>query len=372
MKILIYQPRVSYFLGGGEVYPLQNARFFAKLGHNVTILTTRAPFLKECDYFIDFVKNNKDVKIEYLDLDDNFKDIYDEPAGINWRRWDRECLWVARLGYEYIRKHKFDVVCVHAVIDALAVPFNQKHVLHLHGSPLEINYICELILEKEKNLIAVSNKVANKWIEFGAHPEIKICTNAIDDSVFFPDPTVEKDTDLVFVGRLIPIKGVQHILEALKILKDNYNLHLTFSVVGDGPYKEQLEKLTEQWGLEKQVTFHGTVSQEQLIKAYRSAKIAVLPSFDKEGIMSTLLEAVSCGTPAITTKGTSMEEFAKNNENALLVEPESATDLSDKIYQLLTDKKLASRLRENGLKAVKEQYLWLAKAKQLINLYEEF
>jgi len=76
MKILIYQPRVSYFTGGGEIYPLQNAKFFTKLGHDITILTTRADFLTPSDYFTNFIKNNKDVKIKYLDLDESFKDIY--------------------------------------------------------------------------------------------------------------------------------------------------------------------------------------------------------------------------------------------------------------------------------------------------------
>lgn len=97
MKILIYQPRASYFVGGGEVYPLQNAKFFAKLGHDVTLLTTKADFLEESEYFKDFIKENPGVKIEYLILDDNFKEIYDIPAGIDWTRWDRESLWVARL-----------------------------------------------------------------------------------------------------------------------------------------------------------------------------------------------------------------------------------------------------------------------------------
>ncbi|MCK9575427.1 MAG: glycosyltransferase family 4 protein [Clostridia bacterium] len=371
MKILIYQPRVSYFTGGGEIYPLQSAKFFAKLGHDVTILTTRATFLIPSNYFVDFINSNKNVKINYLDLDENFKDIYDEPAGINWLRWDRECLWVARLAYQYISNHKFDIVAVHSVVDALAVPFGQKHVLHLHGTPLEINYICKLILEKEKNLIAVSNKVANKWINFGAYPKIKISTNAIDDSVFFPSPNLKRDIDLLFVGRLIPIKGVQYILQALKILKDKNNLTPNISIVGDGPYKDDLKKLSKELSVDKQVEFCGFVSQNDLIKAYQRSKIAVLPSYDKEGIMSTLLEAASCGTPAITTRGTSMEEFAKDNKNALLVEPENAVDLSNKIYKLLTNIELVNKITENAFNTVKSEYIWSTKAQQLIEFYKE-
>lgn len=371
MKILIYQPRASYFTGGGEVYPLQNAKFFAKLGHDVTILTTKADFLVPSEYFTNFVNDNKRIHIEYLELDDNFKSIYDEPAGIDWRRWDRESLWVSRLAYEYISKHEFDIIAIHNVIDSLAVPFGHKHVLHLHGTPSELNYICSLILEKEKNLIAVSNNVANKWISLGAYPNMQIVTNAIDDTIFNVNENISRDIDLLFVGRLIPIKGVQYILNALKILKDKYNLTPNFSVIGDGPYKDELIELAKELGVDNQTKFHGLVSQDFLITSYQSAKVAVLPSYDKEGILSTLLEAASCGTPAITTKGTSMEEFANNNKNALLVEPESAEDLAEKINTLLTDTNFASKLAQNALNTVKEEYTWLSKAKQLIQIYDE-
>ena len=80
MKILVYQPRASYFVGGGEVYPLQNVKFFARLGHDVTLLTTRADYLKQSLYFENFVKENPKVKVEYLELDENYKEIYDTPA----------------------------------------------------------------------------------------------------------------------------------------------------------------------------------------------------------------------------------------------------------------------------------------------------
>lgn len=371
MKILIYCPRLSYYTGGGEIYPLQTAKFFARLGHDATVLTVSADYLEFSDYFKNFMAENKDVHIEFLKLDKHFEDIYSVPAGADWTRWDRESLWVSRLAYQYLSQNKFDIITVHNVIDSLAVPFDCRHVLHLHGSPFEINYICKLILEKEKNLIAVSENVKRKWIDFGAYPDIKISTNAIDDSVYFEDPSQPRDIDLLFVGRLIPIKGVQHILQALKNLKEQKNFTPNFTIIGKGPYREELEALTEKLGLTDQVQFLGLVSNEVLRKSYRSAKLAVLPSYDKEGIMSTLLEAAACKTPAITTRGTSMEEFAKNDENALLVNQEDPDDLTEKIYKMLTDKEFSDRIANNAYNTIKEKFTWVAKAKELLKLYEE-
>lgn len=371
MKILIYQPRASYFVGGGEVYPLQNAKFFAKLGHDVTLLTTKADFLEESEYFKDFVRENKNIKIEYLILDNNFKEIYDIPPGIDWTRWDRESLWVARLAYEYLNKYDYDIIAIHNVIDTLAVPFNKRHILELHGSPTELNYICKLVLEREKKLIAVSQNVKEKWIKLGASTDIAICTNAIDDTAFVADKLNKRNLDLVYVGRLIPIKGVQYVLKALKILKDKYNLRPNFKIIGKGPYIDELKNFSNDLKINDQVIFAGHVSQKELVESYQSAKIAVLPSYDKEGIMSTLLEAASCMTPSITTRGTSMEEFAKDNENALLVNPSDAEDICEKIYMLLTDENLAKRIALNAYTAVKKDYTWLSKAKELLKIYEE-
>ena len=321
MKILVYQPRASYYTGGGEVYPLQNCKFFVKLGHDVTLLTTKSSFIKESDYFIKFKEENPLVKIVYLELDENYKEIYERTPGMDWERWDEESLWVSRLAYTYLLNNKFDIVAIHNVIDDLAVPDNVRHVLHLHGSPNEMNYICKLILKKEKNLIAVSKNVRDKWTNIGVTNSIKICTNAIDENTFYWNKAKERVNDILFVGRLIPIKGVDYIIKAMKMLKDEYNLDLKLSIIGQGPYFDTLKKLTKKLDLESNVEFLGLVSNEKLIEMYQTSKIAVLPSFEKEGIMSTLLEAASCHTPSITTRGTSMEEFAKNDLNALLVNP---------------------------------------------------
>lgn len=371
MKILVYQPRASYYTGGGEIYPLQNVNFFAKLGHDVTLLTTKASFLEKSEYFTNLIKENPLIKVEYLCLDKNYENIYKNQPGVNWARWDKESLYVSHLAYKYMDSHDFDIISIHNVIDTLAVPLGRTHVLHLHGAPVEINYICKLILEQEKNLIAVSNKVAEKWKELGAFSKMKICTNAIDENVFIYDPSIPRDLDLLFVGRLLPIKGVQTILSSLKLLKDKYNMTPKFRIIGQGPYKEYLQKLTNELEIDNQVEFCDLVSQDFLVKSYQSAKVAVLPSFDKEGIMSTLLEAASCKTPAITTRGTSMEEFAKNDENALLVNPRDEVDLCEKIHEMLINEILNKKIANNAFTSVRKDYTWLSKTKQIIEIYKE-
>ena len=57
MNIAIYQPRVSYYVGGGEILPLDHGMFLKKCGHKITIITTRASFIKESEYFKNYKKS---------------------------------------------------------------------------------------------------------------------------------------------------------------------------------------------------------------------------------------------------------------------------------------------------------------------------
>lgn len=67
-----------------------------------------------------------------------------------------------------------------------------------------------------------------------------------------------------------------------------------------------------------------------------------------------------------------MEEFAKQDVNAILVKPENSRDLSEKIYDVLTDSHKRTQIANNAYNAVLKDYTWLAKAKELINIYQVF
>jgi len=65
MKIAIYQPRISYYVGGGEVVPLEMAKYFASHGHDVTIVTSKTP-MGFSEYFDSYRRQNHKIKFVYL------------------------------------------------------------------------------------------------------------------------------------------------------------------------------------------------------------------------------------------------------------------------------------------------------------------
>ncbi len=111
MKIAIHQPRLSYYIGGGERVPLEQAKYLARLGHKVTIVTTDAD--RKSSLFRLFVEENPLVRIEAIRLSDKLKYLYKTELGQNRRRVDAESMEFGRLTKKYYKEIYFDIVATH-------------------------------------------------------------------------------------------------------------------------------------------------------------------------------------------------------------------------------------------------------------------
>jgi len=121
-----------------------------------------------------------------------------------------------------------------------------------------------------------------------------------------PDLERRKDT-LLYVGRLIQYKGVDHVLEAMRSLKDAGNLvHLR--IVGTGPEEAILQKRASDLGLAEQITWLGDVSDGELTNEYATASCLILLSA-AEAYGLVVAEALSCGTPCIVADMEALSEF---------------------------------------------------------------
>ncbi len=102
---------------------------------------------------------------------------------------------------------------------------------------------------------------------------------------------------LLFVGRLLPGKGVENLLRALaaSVFKQ-----ATLEIIGDGPQRCELERLAVELGLSHRVRFHGAIARDKLPRWYRNASIFVNPSFSEGGPL-TVLEALAMGVPVVST-----------------------------------------------------------------------
>lgn len=185
-------------------------------------------------------------------------------------------------------------------------------------------------------VIAVSRHLAAQAIALGADPaRVHTVYNGIDTRTFSPGPrdTARKelgiegsDPLILFVGNLVPIKGLGTLVEALASL-DRTGLRFQAALVGDGPLRGELKARIAALGLSGRVHVMGSCPQSQLPHWYRAAHVLVLPS-RSEGIPNVLLEAAACGTPFVATRVGGIPEVSPATS---LVSPGDPAELTQRI-----------------------------------------
>jgi len=256
---------------------------------------------------------------------------------------------------------------VHYAPAAIYVPKNTNTILFLHGVPSKyqtVNYVATKVADK---LLSVSKSIVDGWDKlFSTGSGIEVLYNAVDSDLFFPK-NLEKNIDILYLGRLIEIKGVQHLIEAVSILKKQ-NTDISLTIAGTGPYKEELEKIVQKHGLEKSVEFYGYVKEEDKNDLYNKSKICVFPSYAKEGVLTTMLEAAATETAIITSNCCGMIDFMVDNHNGLLFEPQNPHDLSQKIKVLLEDNAQGKDLARHARMDILSDWTWSKHAEKFVKI----
>jgi glycosyltransferase involved in cell wall biosynthesis len=177
----------------------------------------------------------------------------------------------------------------------------------------------------------------------------------IDTDLFVPADR-KKNTDpvrLLFVGRLVPEKGCQLLLQALRKLR-NDGSDVVLSVCGDGTYRSQLEALTKRLDLRDVVTFHGELSGQKLINTMQEADISVVPSLWEEQFGLTAAEAMSCGLPVVGSLGGGLQWIVK--EGGLGFERGDLEGLTRNLDYLISHPEIREKMGRQARQLAVEKY----------------
>lgn len=143
---------------------------------------------------------------------------------------------------------------------------------------------------------------------------------------------LKKDTyNIVYVGRLERVKGVDLLLKAVDEVKEKYPIKV--SIVGDGTEKESLKKLAEQLGISDITTFYG--QQKEVIPFLKMASIFVYPSICQEIFGISIVEAMAFGIPCISNAVGGIPEIIENGKSGFLCETISSENLAEKLDKVL-------------------------------------
>ncbi|MGD0327099.1 MAG: glycosyltransferase family 4 protein [Halobacteriota archaeon] len=170
---------------------------------------------------------------------------------------------------------------------------------------------------------------------------------------------------ILFVGRLSSVKGVDDLVKAAKIVLSQVS-DATFVIVGDGEERERLKRLAR--GYEDRIKFCGHISRAALLKLYTSSSALVLPSFTRlEAFGLVLLEAMACETPVIASKIPGVLDVV--GEGGLLVKPQDPSCLANAILEILENPTNARSMGKKGRRRVEQKYDWKIIAQEILDLY---
>jgi glycosyltransferase involved in cell wall biosynthesis len=190
------------------------------------------------------------------------------------------------------------------------------------------------------------------------------------DATFFHPPDAPRQRDrVVFVGRLLPHKGVDLLIEALPP-------ELTLTVCGQ-PYHDDYYQRLQTLARDKSVEFVLDATDATIRELYRRAWANVLPSVYRDCYGTTYaapelmgftnLEAMACGTPAISTRVAAMPEFIRDGETGFVVRDRD--ELADRLRRLADDPTLVERMGRRARRAVEDEFDLKVAGRKLLDVY---
>ncbi len=386
MKILMltweYPPRI---VGGIARVVHDLSKRLIKDGHEVTVVTYR---------------DNADVP------------EYENDKGVNVYRVDNYIIhpnnfidWILQLNFNLVSKATeiinkeggFDVIHAHdwlvanaakALKNAYGIPV----VATIHATEAGRNsgihddtqrYIndTEWMLTYEASEVIVNSNYMKNELQrlFGLpYEKINVIPNGINLSNF---TGIERDYDfrrqyamdnekiILYVGRLVYEKGIQHLIAAMPKVLSNYH-DAKLIIAGRGGMMDQLRQEASNLGLNNKIYFTGYLDSKQVQKMYKCADVAVFPStYEPFGIVA--LEAMLAGVPTVVSDVGGLDEIVTHGVDGMKAYAGNANSIADSITALLYDHQLATNVAKKAKQKVKEQFNWEKIAQDTHFTYEK-
>jgi glycosyltransferase involved in cell wall biosynthesis len=179
---------------------------------------------------------------------------------------------------------------------------------------------------------------------------------------------------LVFVGRLVPEKGVADLLRAVSMLREAFPGTIVH-IIGDGPSRDELEREARALGVADCVRFPGWLSQDEVHEHLRDADVLVGPSrpgedgtLEAQGL--ALAEAMLAGLPVVASAVGGIPDAIRHEETGLLVRPGQPREIADAVRRLVSEPGLAERLAAAARALAQAEYTREASAMRFSALYE--
>jgi len=271
----------------------------------------------------------------------------------------------------------------------LGIPF----VVYAHGNEIlaaqkAARPKMRLVLRSAARVIAVSQYTARLVEQLGVkstrieviHPGCEVeFFRPLQPSLILRQQLLGITTNekiIVTVGNLVARKGQDMVIRALpRVLHAFPNTR--YLVVGEGPYRPELERLAAEVGVREQVVFTGRIPNELLPEVYALSDVFVMPSreqreaSDVEGFGIVFLEASACGKPVVASRSGGIEDAVVEGVTGFLIDPLSPGEIAQALIRILSDADLAANLGKQGRERVVREFSWRRVADQIRRVLAE-
>lgn len=238
----------------------------------------------------------------------------------------------------------------------------KPYIFHLHGGGFIHFYrqcgsigrsLVKSVLDHAGQLIVLSEHWKARIAEITTNTAVTVIANPISDLRLLALP-VERTCgvlNLLFLGAVLPRKGVFDLIKALAVVKEEFP-QVTLTIAGEGEI-EQVLKLAGDLGVRNLVKCHGWVDGQRKQDTFANAAVFVLPSY-VENLPVAILEAMAAALPVVSTRIGGIPDLVEDGETGLLTEPGDVASIANAVLRLLKDAKLRTAMgaaaRERALR----------------------
>ncbi|MFM5900739.1 MAG: glycosyltransferase family 4 protein [Dolichospermum sp.] len=220
-------------------------------------------------------------------------------------------------------------------------------------------------------IIANSNYVREQIINNGLSPHRVITLHCGVKQPKYPTTSLTKEIHqnqrILFVGRIVPDKGIEWLLKALA--KTNPNIHL--DIAGEGWIRSKMEQLAKKIGLNRRITWHGWCNKDKLETLYQQCLAVVFPSLWPEPAGLVTLEAYAHYRPIIASSIGGIPEYVKNSKTGILITPNHIQNLADAINELATNYHKSRLMGEQGQEWFQQEFSLDLHIQRLEKIYSQ-
>ena len=172
-----------------------------------------------------------------------------------------------------------------------------------------------------------------------------VAYNGVDVNEFTPKEHKNEKIIITSIGNLIPLKGHNYTLDAIKKLNDKYPDKFRFKLIGRGYLEQELKEQAKRLGIQEIVEFIGYIPYGEVAKELQLSDIFVLPSF-YEALGCVYLEAMACGIPAVGCYNNGIDEIIENGKDGYLITEKNSEEIV-RVVEILIDEKKREEIGDN-------------------------